>query len=422
MLLAIKNSIPCTLLPSPSHLEVISVLIDNVSSTVFCVVYCPPNCSTGYCDDLILYLRDITNRHGSIVIMGDFNAPDIDWLTLSGESQYCLSLCDLVFDFELSQVVQVPTHNKGNILDIVLTSIPEAISNVNATPITSFNTDHLAVMFQVSHLLDVSPTILSKQVYDYSKADWPGLVDHLLDFDFGPLFNNDDIETIWLSFKDLLLSSLYQYVPLITTRSTTNYIPWLRGPLNHQLKSLRTLRRRFKANPSANLELKLLKAEEAFTSNYKNAKQIYEKQLVTESLPHLSGVLKYIRRMTKADGLPLTMSFKSQKASTSSGKADLFNAYFYSVFTECSDFDFDPASSSPEHDQLSSIFCEDEVFRELSSLDGSKALGIDGIGPLYLKNCAVALTPPLTYLFNLSISTHSLPLDCQSSLSWVPRD
>uniref|UniRef100_A0A1X7TNP0 Reverse transcriptase domain-containing protein n=1 Tax=Amphimedon queenslandica TaxID=400682 RepID=A0A1X7TNP0_AMPQE len=318
--------------------------------------------------------------------MGDFNAPD-DLFTLSGDTHYSLTLRDLVFNFNLSQVVQVPTHNKGNTLDIVLTSIPEAISNVIATPITSFNTDHSAVMFQVSHLRDVSPTLLAKPVYDSSKAEWTGLVEYLLDFNFGPLLNDDNIESVWLSFKDLLLSTLHQYIPLITICSTTNYIPWLRGPLNHQLKSLRTLWRRFKANPSANLEQKLLKAEEAFATNYKNAKHVYERHLVTDSLPHLSVAFKYIRRMTETD-----------------------------VFTDCSDFDFDPAFSSSHHDQFSSICCEeDQVFQELSSLDGTKALGIDGIGPLYLKRCPVALTP-LTYLFNLFLSTHSLPLDWRTHL------
>ena len=49
------------------------------------------------------------------------------------------------------------------------------------------------------------------------------------------------------------------------------------------------------------------------------------------------------------------------------------------------------------------------MFRILSTLDGSKAVGIDGISPLLLRQCAVALTPTLTRLFNLSLSTHSLP-------------
>ena len=56
------------------------------------------------------------------------------------------------------------------------------------------------------------------------------------------------------------------------------------------------------------------------------------------------------------------------------------------------------------------------MFRILSTLDGSKAVGIDGISPLFLRHCAVALTPPLTRLFNLSLSSHSLPLEWRTRL------
>ena len=97
------------------------------------------------------------------------------------------------------------------------------------------------------------------------------------------------------------------------------------------------------------------------------------------------------------------MSFNSQCASDSSGKANLFNKLFYSVFTRsslCSSNQTFPSN----HDHISFISCEDdEVFRILSTLDGSKAVGIDGISPLFLRHCAVALTPPLTRLFNLSL-------------------
>ena len=52
----------------------------------------------------------------------------------------------------------------------------------------------------------------------------------------------------------------------------------------------------------------------------------------------------------------------------------------------------------------------------LSSLDTSKAPGIDGISPVVLKQCAIALTPPLTTLFNLSLTTGSLPLEWRTHL------
>ena len=35
------------------------------------------------------------------------------------------SLCNFVFDYNLSQVIEIPTHTGGNILDIVLTNTPE---------------------------------------------------------------------------------------------------------------------------------------------------------------------------------------------------------------------------------------------------------------------------------------------------------
>lgn len=114
---------------------------------------------------------------------------------------YSLGLCDLAFDFNLSQVIQAPTHNKGNILDIVLTSFPEIISNINVTPHSFLNTDHLAVMFQVSFIPDISSSLHAKQIYDFSKADWAGLVDHLLDVDFDPLFSEDNIHYIWLALS-----------------------------------------------------------------------------------------------------------------------------------------------------------------------------------------------------------------------------
>uniref|UniRef100_A0A1X7TVJ7 Endonuclease/exonuclease/phosphatase domain-containing protein n=1 Tax=Amphimedon queenslandica TaxID=400682 RepID=A0A1X7TVJ7_AMPQE len=76
-----------------------SIMFIELSSMLFIV---PLVVSTEYHDDLIVYLMNISNDYESVVIMGDFNAPDIDWHTLSGESDYSIRLCDLVFDFNLS--------------------------------------------------------------------------------------------------------------------------------------------------------------------------------------------------------------------------------------------------------------------------------------------------------------------------------
>ena len=63
-----------------------------------------------------------------------------------------------------------------------------------------------------------------------------------------------------------------------------------------------------------------------------------------------------------------------------------------------------------------SLLCEvtissSEVFEVLSALDTSKAMGVDGIGPLILKECAHVLFKPIHHLFSLSLSHQSIPVE-----------
>ena len=50
-----------------------------------------------------------------------------------------------------------------------------------------------------------------------------------------------------------------------------------------------------------------------------------------------------------------------------------------------------------------------DVLKGLQSLDTSKSMGIDGIGPKLLKSCAVALYVPIHHVFSLSITNHVIP-------------
>jgi hypothetical protein len=54
---------------------------------------------------------------------------------------------------------------------------------------------------------------------------------------------------------------------------------------------------------------------------------------------------------------------------------------------------------------------EMDVFDAFSSLDPSKLMGVDGIGPKILKHCALALYKPIHHLFLLSLSQHYLPTE-----------
>ena len=57
-------------------------------------------------------------RECNILIIGDFNRPDINWSLLSGSTIMSNLFCDFVFDCDLTQLVTVPTHNRGNCIDL----------------------------------------------------------------------------------------------------------------------------------------------------------------------------------------------------------------------------------------------------------------------------------------------------------------
>ena len=94
------------------------------------------------------------------------------------------------------------------------------------------------------------------------------------------------------------------------------------------------------------------------------------------------------------------MTLDSNSAASDKEKAILFNQYFHSVFSTSSF----PLPSTRELTRPNSFidavsFNELDVFKGLRALDVSKAMGCDGIGPMVLKHCAIALYQPFYHPF-----------------------
>ena len=56
-----------------------------------------------------------------VILLGDFNLPNINWDTLTGISTDDDAFCDMCFQFNLLQLVNCPTRILGNTLDLMLT-------------------------------------------------------------------------------------------------------------------------------------------------------------------------------------------------------------------------------------------------------------------------------------------------------------
>ena len=143
-MLAVHNSKSYKVLPSPPCLEVLSVSIGSSSSIIYCLVYTPPNSPGEYLIDFFNYLQSLNSATDNLLLLGDFNFSDVNWDSLCGLSPASAKFCDIIFNLNLSQLICKPTHIAGNMLDLILTNIPNHIFNVNvhSVPPLSIPSDH----------------------------------------------------------------------------------------------------------------------------------------------------------------------------------------------------------------------------------------------------------------------------------------
>ena len=199
VLFAIHSSLSSSLIDSPSDLEVVCVkIVMTRRSFLLCLVYVPPNADTTYHAKLLSFLESLFSLGLCVIILGDFNLPDICWASLSSSNPHSNNFCDFIVTNGLEQLITFPTHSGGNVLDLLLCDSPGLILNLHKVTSTLLSSDHFPIYFE----LDISAQSHKRKscswTYAFKKTDFEGLNPFLLDHDFSPLVNSYDIEFFWL--------------------------------------------------------------------------------------------------------------------------------------------------------------------------------------------------------------------------------
>ena len=104
----------------------IKIAHNQGKKTVIGVIYRSPNSTRENNDRLINCIKEIAHRE--LILMGDFNYPDIDWENISAGHEGSLFF-NTVMDYFLYQHVRFPTREE-NILDLVLTSDLNMVNSI----------------------------------------------------------------------------------------------------------------------------------------------------------------------------------------------------------------------------------------------------------------------------------------------------
>ena len=198
------------------------------------------------CVTTLALLLPFDNKY---LLLGDFNLPTINWDILQGETLISNFFCDLVFNLNLVQMINEPTHIYGSILDLVLTTNDDNISSLlvhsyASLPIIS---DHFAITFSLNASLPSSQKFLPFYALNYFNGDYEGLNNYLSSFDFSSCFQSHTIEFIWSYIESTLVNAINRFIPQITIHN--NHQPkWFTPKIRHHIKCVRTLRQKHKHN------------------------------------------------------------------------------------------------------------------------------------------------------------------------------
>ena len=147
------------------------------------------------------------NSSANVFIFGDFNFHHKDWLTYSGGTDRPGKLCyNFSTSNDLTQMVNFPT-----LLDVFLSYDTSICSAMAFLPLGNY--DHVVVLVTIYF-----PTNSQRDVpfhciaYDYSRAEWDGLRDHLRDVPWEDIFKLDDSAAA-SEFCEWIQVEIHVYIP-----------------------------------------------------------------------------------------------------------------------------------------------------------------------------------------------------------------
>ena len=154
-----------TLLNSDAGFWLLIVINNPPRNSSYCLEL---NVITGCIDHFVSTARGLilSDAPVKLVIVGDFNLPDVNWETYLGSSEYFQIILNYLDSHNLIQNVMEPTHRSGNILELVFAADDTAVTVANVNLIS----DHYPITFDL--VLELPIIRGSSSIFVYSKSSF----------------------------------------------------------------------------------------------------------------------------------------------------------------------------------------------------------------------------------------------------------
>ena len=369
------------------------------------LVYRPPSSGKENIQKLCQMLRNLPRNS---IVIGDINLPHIDWSGGGAADAQGRELYNTVLQESLAQLILFPTHDKGNVLDLLITNMANNIISVYDDGKLG-KSDHCILMTEIA--IQKVRSRGPKKATNWTKADFPGIKSYLASIDWNTLMENKSAEEAWEMLKETINSATEKFVPKSTVKKDTEP-KWINRELIKLIRQKKRAWRIFKLHNTAESRDNYKNLESEVKKKIKNSKKGMEKKLANSKDGNSRKFANYIKSKTKTKVSIGPLKSKDGKVIADEREmAEELNTFFAATFTEENLNDI--PVKAPETDILfiNSKITEAKIVEKIKKLKENSAAGPDGIGPRFLKSTMSEIVKPLCIVFNISIDTGKVPKD-----------
>ena len=349
----------------------------------------------------------------SVILAGDFNAPDINWPNLDS-STYLTSpserLLEMIDEHDLKQLVESPTRRQGNTqntLDLVFTNNAGIVSGTEVVPGIS---DHDMVLFSVKTSCRKKKNV-KRKVYIKRKANCSRIKEMLNEFadSFMENLKELSVDEMWDTFECSIRSIMDACIPHKMTSSRYN-LPWFNRSLRRQSRAKQRLYNKAKRSQNPQHWSEFRDARKRLHKNLKSAREKYVSDYLGESIKeNPKRFWSFVKHLKKDDPGVADFKVDGQIMRDRVMKSDLLNKQFSNVYSKEDLASIPAVGHSPKPTIGSLIVTLPGVIKQLTSLKPNKASGPDQIPPWFLKEYAHEIGPILTLIYQASIDSGIVP-------------
>ena len=353
-------------------------------------------------DIIRLLLRK--KRVKKFFLIGDFNLNKANWLLNTSTNSVEQAFLDEFVQAGLVQLINEPTHIKGNILDILLTNSEHFMNDITVTNGNGLcKSDHYSIKFKVNLKVDRKKATKIK-VFNFKRANWDLLNRDISHVDWNSILNNSNPDNVWTNFKSTLTHLMDLHIPKITIKSKFKP-PWFDAECYEKCREKERLHTKFKRSKALNDEIKFATCRREFKSLMR--KKIRDNLYCTDDNNIITKKFwAHVKNTSKSCRIPEIVRYQSEISSNTITKANMFNKFFYDQFSEPSTYDIDISIDTNEE---YIDFSTERIKQLLNDINVNKACGPDNIPGIVLKHCLSSISAPLSQLFHSIYDTGIVP-------------